>query len=216
MKIVCLSDTHHKHQYINKASLEVADMIIHAGDFTSNGNQAQTISFLQWYESLDIEHKILVAGNHDSYACSETFQYLLDTVAPSVIYLNNESTTIAGLNIFGSPYSNTFGHWAFMKDDEELYDIWQLIPENTHIVVTHGPAYRTADKVLNPIYDRDPHVGSNSLADKLATLPNLKLHVCGHIHEAAGIYLGNYTTVNASINDLNYVPFNQPVVLNVN
>ena len=48
MKIVCLSDTHHKHQYINKASLEVADMIIHAGDFTSNGNQSQTISFLQW------------------------------------------------------------------------------------------------------------------------------------------------------------------------
>ena len=216
MKIACISDTHNKHKYLDMRDFQGVDMIIHAGDFTSNGNQAQTISFLQWYESLDIEHKILVAGNHDSYACSETFQYLLDTIAPSVIYLNNESTTIAGLNIFGSPYSNTFGHWAFMKDDEDLAIIWEQIPENTHIVVTHGPAYHTADKVLNPMYDRDPHVGSVSLADKLNSLPNLKLHVCGHIHEAAGIYLGNYTTVNASINDINYVPFNQPVVVNVN
>ena len=115
MKIVCISDTHNKHRYINKASLEVAEMIIHAGDFTSNGNQSQTISFLQWYESLDIEHKVLIAGNHDFYACSETFQYLLTSIAPSVTYLNNESTTINGLKIFGSPYSNTFGHWAYMK-----------------------------------------------------------------------------------------------------
>lgn len=216
MKIVCISDTHHKHRYINKATLEVADMTIHAGDFTSNGNQAQTISFLQWYESLDIEHKILVAGNHDSYACSDTFQYLLDTIAPSVIYLNNSSTTINGFNIFGSPYSNTFGHWAFMKDDEDLAVIWDKIPDDTHIVVTHGPAHKIADKVLNPSYDGNYNVGSISLANKLSSLPNLKLHVTGHIHESAGIYLGSYTTVNASICDFNYVPFNHPAVINVN
>ena len=60
-----------------------------------------------------------------------------------------------------------------------------------------------------------PHVGSSTLALRLAELPKLKLHVTGHIHEAAGIYLGNYTTVNASTCDLNYIPFNEPVVINV-
>ena len=216
MKIVCISDTHNKHRYINKASLEVADMIIHAGDFTSNGNQSQTLSFLQWYESLDIEHKILIAGNHDFYTCSDTFQYLLTSIAPSITYLNNESTTINGLKIFGSPYSNTFGHWAYMKEDLELAHIWETIPEDVDIVVTHGPAHHIADKVLNPSYGMSPYVGSSTLALRLAELPKLKLHVTGHIHEAAGIYLGNYTTINASINDINYVPFNQPVVINVN
>ena len=62
MRIVCLSDTHNKHHYINPLAFNDADMIIHAGDFTSNGNQAQTITFLKWYESLNIKHKVLIAG----------------------------------------------------------------------------------------------------------------------------------------------------------
>lgn len=215
MKIVCISDTHYKHRYINPLDLQDADIIIHAGDFTSNGNQAQTISFLTWYEFLPIRHKILIAGNHDFYACSDTFQYLLTKHAPSVSYLFNSSITINDLKIWGSPYSNTFGHWAYMKDDEDLAAIWDTIPEDTNIVITHGPAYGIADQVLNPIYDRDPHVGSQSLATKLSSLPNLKLHVTGHIHEAYGIYLGTYTTINASTCDLNYVPFNTPIMVNL-
>ena len=213
MRIVCISDTHYKHRYINHQHLE-ADILIHAGDFTSNGNQAQTIVFLQWFESLPAKHKIFIAGNHDLYCCSETFQYLLKEHAPSCIYLFNSTTTVMGLKIFGSPYSNTFGHWAFMKEEDGLSNIWNLIPEDTDIVITHGPAYYTADLVLNA-YERDPHVGSKSLADKLYTLPNLKLHVTGHIHESAGIYLGKFTTINASICDLNYVPFNIPLSVNL-
>lgn len=215
MKITCISDTHNKHKYINPLHLQDTDIIIHAGDFTSNGNQNQTINFLKWYESLDTKYKILIAGNHDFYCCSETFQYLLKEHAPSVHYLFNESIQIEGLNIFGSPYSNTFGHWAFMKDDLQLDDIWQIIPDNTDIVITHGPANHIADKVMNPQYGFSPHVGSATLATKLNSLPNLKLHVTGHIHEAAGIYLGKYTTVNASICDLNYVPCNIPIKVNL-
>ena len=215
MKIVCLSDTHNKHHYINTLAFNDADMIIHAGDFTSNGNQSQTIRFLQWYESLNIKHKVLIAGNHDAYCCSDTFQYLLEQHAPSVKYLFNESIVIEGLKIWGSPYSNTFGHWPFMKDDLDLATIWDEIPEDTDIVVTHGPAYRIGDKVMNPQYGFSPHVGSPALAARLHKLPKLKLHVTGHIHEAAGIYLGKYTTINASICDLNYVPFNHPLTVNL-
>lgn len=211
MKIVCISDTHHKHRYINPLDLQDADMIIHAGDFTSNGNQAQTITFLKWYESLPIKHKILIAGNHDFYCCSDTFQYLLTQHAPSVKYLFNESIVIEGFKIWGSPYSNTFGHWAFMKDDLDLATIWDTIPDDTDIVVTHGPAYFIGDKVLNPQYGLSPHVGSQALRMRLTELPKLKLHVTGHIHEAAGLYFEHYVTINASICDLNYVPFNKPI-----
>ena len=103
-----------------------------------------------------------------------------------------------------------------MDDDDDLAKIWDKIPDDTNFVITHGPAYRTADLVLNA-YERDPHVGSISLATKLFSLPHLKVHVCGHIHESYGIYPGDrYLTVNASTCDLGYIPFNQPVVLNAN
>ena len=99
-----------------------------------------------------------------------------------------------------------------MKDDDELAAIWATIPNDVNFVITHGPAYHLGDKVLNAD-GRDPHVGSMSLATKLFNLPNLQVHVCGHIHEAHGIYPGRYLTVNASICDLPYVPANPPIVI---
>lgn len=102
-----------------------------------------------------------------------------------------------------------------MKDDEDLDLIWDLIPDETDIVITHGPAYGAGDLVTNHMYDRDHHVGSVSLKTKLLKLPNLKLHVCGHIHEASGIYIGDYVTVNASTCDLSYIPFNIPISVNI-
>lgn len=215
MKITCISDTHNRHKYLQKSDFETTDLLIHAGDFSGNGNRQQTVDFLQWFESLEIEHKVLIAGNHDFYACSEHFNTILQSVAPSIIYLRNSSTEINGLKIWGSPYSNTFGQWAFMKDDLELADIWETIPEDTDIVITHGPAYGIGDKVLNPQDRLSPHVGSQSLRKKLATLPNLKLHVCGHIHEASGLYIHDYVTINASTCDLGYIPFNNPISVNL-
>lgn len=213
MKITCISDTHFKHRYIDTREFSTTDILIHAGDFTGNGNASQTLSFLQWYSDLNVPNKILVAGNHDFSACSEDFPSMLAQF-PSITYLRNSSVTIDGLVIWGSPYSNIFGQWAFMKDDFELYNIWEQIPANTNIVITHGPAYSIADKVVNA-YDRDPHVGSQSLRDKLKKLKHLKLHVTGHIHESYGTYLGKYTTVNASVCDLSYVPFNKPISLHI-
>lgn len=213
MKIACISDTHHRHRYIDTRLFHDVDCIVHAGDFTSNGNQAQTIQFLQWLESLPIPHKIFIAGNHDFYCCSETFQYLLSQHAPSCHYLYNSDVTINGIKFWGSPYSNTFGSWSFMRDDNELAEIWSTIPDDVNFVITHGPAYHIGDKVMNPQFGLDPHVGSMSLANRLYNLPNLQVHVCGHIHESYGIYPGRYLTVNASICDLPYVPANQPIVV---
>ena len=62
MRITGISDTHNKHKYIDTRAFENTDILIHAGDFTSNGNLEQTKSFLSWYSSLDVPNKILVAG----------------------------------------------------------------------------------------------------------------------------------------------------------
>ena len=67
MKICVTSDTHNLQQYIDIDTN--VDTIIHCGDFTSSkkGNKQDTIEFLNWYSSLYIKNKILIAGNHDSY-----------------------------------------------------------------------------------------------------------------------------------------------------
>lgn len=213
MKITCISDTHNKHKYIDLRAFKDTDILIHAGDF-SNGNKNQTESFLEWFNSIDVKHKILVAGNHDFYCTSLLFMEILAKY-PSITYLYNSSVTINGLKIWGSPFSNIFGQWAFMKEEHELSEIWDMIPSDTDIVITHGPAYGTADKVNNTLYERDPHVGSATLDFTLKSLQNLKVHICGHIHEGYGIYQGKYLTIGASICDDNYVPINKPISFNI-
>ena len=210
MKITAISDSHFKHKYIDTRAFANTDILIHAGDFTGNGSIHQAIDFLQWFESLPVKHKVLIAGNHDEICTSVTWSETRAHYAPNVHYLYNSSVTINGYKIWGSPFSNTFGQWAFMRDDGDLSKIWRSIPADTDIVVTHGPAYSIADKVLHA-GSRDPHVGSMSLYAKLAKLRKLKLHVTGHIHESQGLYIGKWATINASVCDLSYVPFNQPI-----
>ena len=214
MRITCISDTHTKHKYINTRAFENTDILIHAGDFTGNGTNHQAVDFLKWFEALPIKHKVFVAGNHDEICTSSMWAKLLTQFAPSCHYLYNSSVTITGYKIWGSPYSNTFGQWAFMRDDDELSKIWRSIPTDTDIVITHGPAYGNADKVEYAI-GRDPNVGSLSLYNKLAKLRKLKLHITGHIHESAGTHLGLWPTVNASICDLSYVPCNYPISIHL-
>ena len=215
MRITAISDTHNKHKYIDTRAFSNTDILIHAGDFTSNGNAAQTLAFLQWFSDLSVPHKILVAGNHDFFARSIDFPSMIAQF-PSITYLYNSSVTINGLKIWGSPYSNTFGRWAFMAEDIELADIWDQIPKDTNIVITHGPAYGIGDLVDNDYEPgRDKHVGSKTLTAKLKSLKKLKLHVTGHIHESYSTYLGKWTTVNASICDANYAPFNQPISIHL-
>lgn len=62
--VVCISDTHDKHLSIE--NLPSADVIIHAGDFSSTGTESSILNFLAWFESLPHPHKIFIAGNHDT------------------------------------------------------------------------------------------------------------------------------------------------------
>ena len=68
MKILHISDTHTNHDKLNIPS--DIDLIIHSGDFSSRKdterNEKECIAFIDWFSSLDIRHKVLVAGNHDT------------------------------------------------------------------------------------------------------------------------------------------------------
>jgi len=142
-----------------------------------------------------------VAGNHDFLFQDTTIKNLPWN------YLQDSGIEWNGLKIWGTPWQPTFGGWAFNADEPELKEKWDLIPNDTNILICHGPPYGLADKIgLN-------HVGSLSLRKKAESLPNLKLMVCGHIHHQRGLY---YTTsgvpvISASLVNSQYKPCNDPM-----
>jgi predicted phosphodiesterase len=61
-RIVCVSDTHSNYKF----ALPSGDILIHAGDFSHNGNANEMYEFLRWCESqTHFRLKIIIAGNHD-------------------------------------------------------------------------------------------------------------------------------------------------------
>ena len=46
-----------------------------------------------------------------------------------------------GYKIYGSPYTPEFCGWAFMEEREDLKLIWEKIPTDTDILITHGPPF---------------------------------------------------------------------------
>lgn len=209
MKVVCISDTHTMHDEI---TIPECDMLIHAGDFSYYGRWNKEVEpFVEWFGAQPAKHKILIAGNHEmnlKYAMSSMEAKCKEL---GIEFLRNDHTIKAQRMIFGSPYSVKFGNWAYGLPDDNLQDIWDMINPLTEIIVVHGPPYEIMDKTING----NRHCGSKTLADHIKTLPNVKLVVFGHIHEAKGIFIKDgITYVNASICGFpRYDELSQPIVL---
>lgn len=217
MKIACISDTHGQHWDLQMSKYP-ADMLIHAGDFTRGRDfgLSETQNFLSWLSEQPYKYKIFIAGNHEQQieAGKELFNDLL-LQYPDIIYLNNSDVTINGIKFYGSPYSNRFGAWAFMDDEIALVKIWAEIPDDTAVLVTHGPAYGTND-LVNNLWGPEPHVGSKSLTKRKQELAGtLKAHINGHIHEAYGTTGTNPINICASVLDEKYQLVNNPIVLEI-
>lgn len=206
MKIVIISDTHGQHE---KLALSPADMIIHAGDVSSRGKRNEVVEFIAWFHQLNFKYKIFVAGNHDFFFESATREEISSITPKDIIYLNDESISIDGINIWGSPITPWFYDWAFNRyRGKDIDRHWQKIPVETDIVVTHGPVEGILDRTTS-----GDHVGCSDLKRKISEVKP-RLHVCGHIHEAYGMYEKDGTKfINASVLDERYRLKNPPFYL---
>lgn len=223
MRIWCISDTHNKHGLLLAPPPEDIDMIICSGDISIDKrlyiNMDECLNFLYWYESLTAKYKILIAGNHDVALEYSMFGLKkLSVRFPSIIYLENDYVTIEGINIWGSPYTPTFGsNWAFNKSRATINRIWEHIPDDTDILVTHGPPKNILDLNQNNI-----SCGDSALLKKIKKL-NIKYNIFGHIHDEgnsinSGIFTPNSiktTFINASVTSLpNYELTNNGIIIN--
>ncbi len=210
MRVVCISDTHERHEQV---TLPDGDVLICAGDITANGSLARLEHFARWMQRQPHPHKILIAGNHDFCfeGRNDRGAYVMRQHAPDAHYLQDSGVTIAGLRVWGSPWQPRFLDWAFNLDrGPSLAEKWALIPGDTDILITHGPPFGTLD--LTP---RSERVGCEALAERLERL-RVRLHVFGHIHHGYGVVeRGGRISVNASICDERYAPINAPIVVDL-
>lgn len=219
MKILCISDTHTKHlqipsKYLENESGEI-DMIIHAGDITSGGYKEEVQQFLKWYNDLNFKYKVLIAGNHDFFF-EDKPQTEIDAMLalyPNVIYLNDSGVEVEGLKVWGSPVQPWFYSWAFNRRGTEICKHWDMIPLDTDILITHGPVKGYLDMTMG-----GDSVGCPYLLEAISKMTNLKLHVCGHIHEAYGRvdFPDGQVFVNASVLNHRYEMQNKPIEIEIN
>ena len=209
MKITLISDTHTRHHEITN-DLPGGDLLIHSGDFMNSGRNIEDIkSFCKWFDSLDqYTHKVFIAGNHDRMF-QEDPERAMEIVNSykNITYLQDSWVEVGDDNekckIYGSPWQPWFYDWAFnlQRNGIGLAGKWEAIPEDTDIVVTHGPAYGMVDTVAGRQYD---NLGCELLRERL-DLIKPSIHTCGHIHTGYGHTLNEGTHYfNAAVLDERY------------
>lgn len=207
MKFCLLSDTHGSH---NELDIPKVDYLIHAGDFTNVGNDKELIAFNSWVgeckEKGLFKEIILVPGNHDLSldVRPKVAKKFLTNVDHILIH---EGLELDGLKIWGCPYVPIFYNWAFMRDEDDLYWIYNQIPVGLDILICHGPPLGHCDA-----NGRSYHCGSSSIREVLG-YKQPKYVVCGHIHEGRGVSkLKDTTILNVANMDKNYCVL-PPVIL---
>ena len=182
MKIFHFGDTHGNHRDLQVP--EDIDIAIFSGDAGTyrdpSMNEPIVRDFIDWFSELNIKYKVMIAGNHDSSIEQRMFgeRYFKER---GIIYLENNDVTIEGIKIWGSPYTPTFGNWCFMKSRHKIHKIWDEIPEDTDILVTHGPPKGVLDLTEN--YDGSLEMcGCANLFRQVYQRIKPKYHLFGHIH----------------------------------
>ena len=216
MRICAISDVHEKQNDMDK--LPDGDLLVSAGDETLSGNMDRFKEFVDWFASQPHKHKVFVAGNHSKNLSNYNREGSINIIRDAgIIYLEHEATVIDGLKIFGSPYSSRFGiGWSFNidrgKDSVELYS---EIPDDTQVLICHGPSHMINDAAPRGLGQYD-NVGSVELTDRIRQLKQLKVFVCGHIHDAHNVLeKDGVIYANAAICDESYNPTNKPIVIDL-
>jgi Icc-related predicted phosphoesterase len=201
-----MSDTHELHR-----ELEVpdGDILIHAGDFTMFGKNLQALrDFNDWLGELPHAHKVVVYGNHEFMLEAELSPNCLLTNATVLI---NEAVVIEGIKIWGSPLTPLNGEAYGQSNASDRARIYDTIPADTDVVVTHGPPYG----VLDSTAEYRGQAGDPELRNAMIRVKP-RLHVFGHIHAGYGVRpTKNTLFANAALMGWSGELENRPIVVSL-
>ena len=216
--------------------LPKGDVLIHAGDISNKGGEKDVKDFIDWFQNLGgWDQKIFISGNHDY--CFERinkpsykgdYKWLSHLMSQEnlsqsdITYLEDSSFSIETpefdrpIKFYGSPWQPWFYDWAFNlpRLGTKLQEKWNMIPEDTDVLITHSPPNGYGD-LVNNWRQPNTHVGCECLINRIGEINSL-VNVFGHIHEGYGVQYGGKTLfVNASICTAGYEPTNKPIVIDL-
>jgi Icc-related predicted phosphoesterase len=206
VKLVLISDTHQRHR---RLSVPYGDVLIHAGDFTNRGEEAEVIEFDHWLMEQPHKHKLVIPGNHDRMFQSAPLAAIRLITAATL--LNENGVVIEGKKFWGSPWTPFFRDWAFNYHAPDGPSRWAKIPDQLDVLITHGPPLG----ILDFIPDGRVYAGCPELRKRVIEVKP-KLHVFGHIHESGGSIVTNPTVfVNASMAGHNMKMDRKPIIFHL-
>lgn len=205
LQLVLISDTHELHREV---VVPDGDLLLCSGDFTMFSRSLRAIvDFNHWLEELPHRHKIVVPGNHETFLQTAPSNHSLLTSATVLI---NQGVEIEGLRIWGTPVTR-FGPAFGVTSAEERRRLYARIPDDTDILITHGPPYGILDRGSGT----DSHAGDPELFDAV-TRVKPRLSVFGHVHDSHGICAIEETTfVNAALLGPDGDIAHEPIVLRI-
>lgn len=224
-KIVAISDMHGHLPEIPRC-----DLFIIAGDICPSRNHTRpfqsnwlTDTFNPWLKNLPAKNKVIIAGNHDwIFYDSKNMVPKLDC-----IYLENSGVEIEGIRLYGSPFSRFFCDWAFNFPENDTQGItqktWDAIPDDTDILITHGPAFGYGDLSGSSKYGFTCQRDGDPILLEAVKRVKPKWFFFGHFHEGCAT-IDNIEKLehpdgkityccNVSILDNNYVMTKQPTIV---
>ena len=199
MKIACLSDLHG-----HLPEVPDCDLLLLGGDYCPRSNSQEkwfVKKMTPWINELSKTRKIIgVAGNHDFiFEAGPDFRPQMEWT-----YLQDSGCEWGGYKFWGTPWQPAYYDWAFNANEWELMQIWKQIPDDTDILLLHGPPRGFGD--LSPF--GNVHTGSPSLLERIKEIKP-KLVIAGHIHSGYGRYQIEETIfLNCSLVDEAYKPVN--------
>lgn len=204
MKIVAIADTHNQQQWLE---LPQGDVLVVAGDMTLEGRDYEVEAFGKWILEQPFKHKVVIAGNHDFlFQRKPKIARLMVQRDDNIHYLQDSEVTIEGVKFYGTPWQPWFYDWAFNVPRGQLKPYWDKIPNDTDVLITHGPPMGILDQA-KPYGD---NLGCGELIEAVLRVKP-KVNIFGHIHGGYGYKSFNGTEFfNASVVDESYRLANKP------
>ncbi len=221
IRIVCISDTHNLHEQIpympegdvlihagDFSSTGVSEHVQAFVDWFGSQNYAHKI-FIAGNHDVTLDKSYYVAtgakrfhrkvSNPEEYA--ETCMNIVRSNA-SATYLEDTATHIEipmgeGISrtfkIYGAPWQPEFCNWAFnLERGQPLKNVWQKIPSDTEILITHGPPFSYGDSTADGF-----QCGCVDLLNTIASFQTKpRIHIFGHIHEDYGKIFLDYVVIS--------------------
>lgn len=190
MKITAISDIHG-----NLIDIAPCDILLICGDISPLEIQRDHIQmtkwifeeFQNWLMNLPCQHVIFTPGNHDFWFEKFIKKSRIDLFNKLTILIDDVfNINIDGkpINIYGSPWIKPVGRigtWAFEKDYVDLKKLYNNIPNNIDILITHDAP--SLGYVGIEVHEREiMDFGNDVLANEIRN-KEPKYAICGHIHE---------------------------------